>query len=121
MTVAVTEAGLAPIDPAAYADEDRLHEGLARPRREAPVHWVEAPGYEKFWAVTRHADIMENERNNSLFLDAPGRYWRPRRWTLRQSVCALSDRGWSTAALELVTGHTGGRCRTEACQASGKR
>jgi len=35
------------------------------------VHWVEAPGYEPFWAVTRPADIMEIERNNTLFLNAP--------------------------------------------------
>jgi len=71
MTLTVTEAGLAFTDPAAYADEDGLHEALALLRREDPVHWVEAPGYEPFWAVTRHADIMEIERNNSVFLNAP--------------------------------------------------
>src|SRR5260370_42097396 len=67
----VTQAGLAFTDPSAYADEDRLHEALALLRREAPVHWVEAAGYEPFWAVTRHADIMEIARNNALFLNAP--------------------------------------------------
>jgi cytochrome P450 len=71
MTLTVAEAGLALTDPAAYADEDRLHKGLALLRREAPVHWVQAPGFEPFWAVTRHADIMEIERNNELFLNAP--------------------------------------------------
>src|SRR5580704_19546193 len=71
MTLTVAEAGLALTDPAAYADEDRLHEGLALLRREAPVHWVQAPGFEPFWAVTRHADIMEIERDNALFLNAP--------------------------------------------------
>jgi cytochrome P450 len=71
MTLTVTEAGLAFTDPAAYADEDRLHEGLALLRREDPVHWVEVAGFEPFWAVTRHADIMEIERNNALFLNAP--------------------------------------------------
>ena len=35
------------------------------------MHWVEAPGFEPFWAVTRHADIMEIERKNALFLNAP--------------------------------------------------
>ena len=35
------------------------------------MHWVEAAGFEPFWAVTRHADIMEIERNNALFLNAP--------------------------------------------------
>jgi cytochrome P450 len=71
MTLTVTDAGLALTDPAAYADEDRLHAALALLRREAPVHWVEAAGFEPFWAVTRHADIMEIERNNALFLNAP--------------------------------------------------
>ena len=71
MTLTVTEAGLSFTNPAAYADEDRLHEALALLRREDPVHWVEAAGYEPFWAVTRHADIMEIERNNALFLNAP--------------------------------------------------
>jgi cytochrome P450 len=71
MTLTVTEAGLSFTDPAAYADEDRLHAGLALLRREDHVHWVEAAGYEPFWAITRHADIMEIERNNALFLNAP--------------------------------------------------
>lgn len=71
MTHTVTEAGLAFTDPAAYADEDQLHEAFALLRREDPVHWVEAPGFEPFWAVTRHADIMEIERNNALFINAP--------------------------------------------------
>jgi hypothetical protein len=35
MTLTVTEAGLALTDPAAYADEDRLHEALALLRRKA--------------------------------------------------------------------------------------
>jgi cytochrome P450 len=71
MTLTVTEAGLCFTNPAAYADEDRLHAALALLRREDPVHWVEAAGYEPFWAVTKHADIMEIERNNALFLNAP--------------------------------------------------
>jgi cytochrome P450 len=71
MTRTVTEAGLALTDPAAYADEGALHEALGLLRREDPVHWVEAAGFEPFWAVTRHADMLEIERNNALFLNAP--------------------------------------------------
>jgi cytochrome P450 len=67
----VTEAGLVFSDPTAYADEARLHEALRLLRREAPVHRVEAAGFTPFWAVTRHADIMEIERNHTLFLNAP--------------------------------------------------
>lgn len=70
-TLSVHDAGLVVAEPAAYADEARLHEALTLLRREAPVHHVDAPGYNPFWAVTRHADIMEIERDNKLFLSAP--------------------------------------------------
>ena len=71
MTLTVTEAGLSLADPVAYTDEDRLHQALALLRRQAPVHRVEADGYRPFLAVTRHADVMEIERNNGLFINAP--------------------------------------------------
>ncbi len=71
MTLTVTEAGLALTDPEAYTDEARLHEALALLRRQDPVHWVEAPGFDPFWAITRHTDIMEIERNHTLFHNAP--------------------------------------------------
>ncbi|WP_106397006.1 cytochrome P450 [Actinocorallia populi] len=70
-TLSLHDAGLALADPSAYADEGRLHAALSLLRREAPVHRVEAPGYNPFWAITRHADIMEIERDNKLFLSAP--------------------------------------------------
>ncbi|MFI6291394.1 cytochrome P450 [Nonomuraea sp. NPDC050790] len=71
MTLTLTEAGRTLTDPSAYADEARLHEALSLLRRDDPVHWVEAEGYRPFWAVTRHADIMEIERNHPVFLNAP--------------------------------------------------
>ncbi|MFI9550758.1 cytochrome P450 [Nonomuraea endophytica] len=71
MTMTLTEAGLTLADPSAYADEARLHQALSLLRRDDPVHWVEAAGYHPFWAVTRHADIMEIERNHPVFRNAP--------------------------------------------------
>jgi cytochrome P450 len=71
MTLTVTDAGRALTDPSAYADEARLHEALALLRREDPAHWVEADGFEPFWAITRHADIMDIERNHTVFHNAP--------------------------------------------------
>ncbi|GAA2158089.1 cytochrome P450 [Actinomadura napierensis] len=65
------EAGRALADPKAYADEARLHEALALLRRESPVQWVEAPDYTPFWAITKHADVLEIERNHEIFLNAP--------------------------------------------------
>lgn len=58
-------------DPAAYADEPRLHRALAHLRATAPVSWVDVEGYRPFWAVTRHADIMAIERANTLFTNSP--------------------------------------------------
>jgi len=73
MTTAMTieEAGLLLANPLSYTDEERLHRGLALLRREAPVHLVTAPGYRPFYAVTRHADIMEVERDGALWLSEP--------------------------------------------------
>ncbi|MQY05701.1 cytochrome P450 [Actinomadura macrotermitis] len=71
MSLTLAEAGRALASPAAYADDRRFHEALALLRRESPVHWVEAAGYNPFWAVTRHADVMEVERAHTRFLNAP--------------------------------------------------
>ena len=70
-TMTIEEAGLLLADPRSYTDEERLHRGLALLRREAPVHLVTAPGYRPFYAVTRHADIMEVERDGALWLSEP--------------------------------------------------
>lgn len=57
--------------PAAYADETTLHAALAHLRANAPVSWVDVPGYRPFWAITKHADVMEIERANTLFTNTP--------------------------------------------------
>ncbi len=36
-----------------------------------PSHWVDVPSYEPFWAITKHADIMEIERANTIFTNYP--------------------------------------------------
>lgn len=58
-------------DPTAYADDERLHRALTHLRANAPVARVDAPGYRPFWAITRHEDVMEIERANELFANAP--------------------------------------------------
>ncbi|MGE2834956.1 cytochrome P450 [Mycobacterium sp. SMC-4] len=58
-------------DPTAYADEPRLHAALTHLRANAPVSWVEVPGYNPFWAITKHADIMAIERDNTVFTNSP--------------------------------------------------
>jgi cytochrome P450 len=65
------EAAMVFADPQAYADEARLHAALTHLRANAPVSWVDAPGYRPFWAITRHADVMDIERANTLFTNSP--------------------------------------------------
>jgi cytochrome P450 len=71
MTMTIEQAGLMLADPLAYTDEIRLHEGLALLRQESPVHLVRARGYRPFFAVTRHADVIEVERDGALWLSEP--------------------------------------------------
>lgn len=54
-------------DPAAYADPARWHDEAARLRRDDPVHLVNEPGFRPFYAVTRHADVTEVERQHDKF------------------------------------------------------
>ncbi|HVH07792.1 MAG TPA: cytochrome P450 [Myxococcota bacterium] len=54
-------------DPKAYTDPQTWHAVAARLRREDPVPRIEAEGFDPFWAVTRHADLIEIERQPELF------------------------------------------------------
>jgi len=67
----VQQAGRVFVDPGAYADEGRLHEAFGVLRRESPVHWVEAEGFNPFWAITRHADVAAIETNVAVFRNEP--------------------------------------------------
>ena len=58
-------------DPKTYGDEAGMYALLARLRREDPVHWTQPEGYNPFWTITRHAHIMEIERQQTLFINAP--------------------------------------------------
>jgi cytochrome P450 len=58
-------------DPDAYTDEAAFHRACTLLRREAPVQRVEADGFDPFYAVTRHADVMEAERNPAVFRNRP--------------------------------------------------
>ena len=60
------------IDPACYAAHGYPHEEWRSLRREAPLEHFDAPGWPSFWAVTKHADIVEISKQPELFLNAPG-------------------------------------------------
>ena len=59
------------VDPTAYADEDRFHGACRVLRREHPVVRVESARYRPFWAITRHADVLDVERDHEHFRNAP--------------------------------------------------
>jgi cytochrome P450 len=70
-TPTMDEAAKVFADPQAYTDETALHAALTHLRANAPVSLVEVQNYRPFWAITKHADIMDIERNNTLFTNWP--------------------------------------------------
>jgi cytochrome P450 len=58
-------------EPSAYADPVAWHATAARLRAEQPISKVSLPEYPEFWAVTKHADVMEIERNSEIFTNEP--------------------------------------------------
>jgi cytochrome P450 len=56
-----------------YGTTGYPHDTWARLRREDPVHWSAPPGYQPFWAVTKHADVIEVSKQPALFRSA-GRF-----------------------------------------------
>ena len=57
--------------PETYADEKELHDIFTFMRKNDPVSWVEPNQYRPFWAITKHEDIIEIEKQNELFINDP--------------------------------------------------
>jgi cytochrome P450 len=54
------------VDPLAYAD-GRIHGTYRWLRANNPLGVAEPEGFDPFWVVTKHADILEVSRQNALF------------------------------------------------------
>ncbi|CAN5769430.1 cytochrome P450 [soil metagenome] len=54
-----------------YGTLERQHAMFTRLRNEDPVHWTEPDGYRPFWTISKNADIMQIERDQERFLNAP--------------------------------------------------
>ena len=65
------------IDPQRYARRGYPHDVWTRLRSEAPVEYFAPDGWEPFWAVTKHADIVEISKQPSRFSSAQGITLRP--------------------------------------------
>ena len=68
----------ASIDPLDLVDPDRYvrrgypHDVWTQLRAETPVAWMEAPGFEPFWAITKHADVQSVASQPLRFSSAQG-------------------------------------------------
>jgi cytochrome P450 len=60
------------VDPARFARDGYPHAVWTKLRAEAPVAHVAPPGYRPFWAVTKHADIVEVASQPLRFSSAYG-------------------------------------------------
>jgi hypothetical protein len=70
-TVWITD-GLELVSSHHYAREGAPHRLWTRLRAESPVHCCAPPGFEPFWAITRHADICEISKQPDVFSSASG-------------------------------------------------
>jgi cholest-4-en-3-one 26-monooxygenase len=59
------------VHPEAYAFHGYPHPTWARLRREDPVHWFDQTDGLPFWAITKHADIVEIGKQPDKFLNGP--------------------------------------------------
>jgi cholest-4-en-3-one 26-monooxygenase len=55
------------VNPDLYVQRGYPHAEWALLRREAPIYYYQRPNVDPFWAVTRHADIVNISRQPSLF------------------------------------------------------
>ena len=60
------------VDPARYARDGYPHAVWTRLRAEAPVAYCTPPGYRPFWAITKHADIVQISTQPLRFSSAQG-------------------------------------------------
>lgn len=64
------------VHPDLYASEE-IHAIYSKLRKEDPVHWTQPEGFRPFWSITKHADILEVERQNDVFINSQRTYLSP--------------------------------------------
>jgi len=76
------------VDPDRYAKSGYPHALWTRLRADAPVSRFEPPGFQPFWAITRHADIVAISSQPERFSSAspPGSSTRLRPGEKRASA-----------------------------------
>jgi cytochrome P450 len=64
------------VNPALVQDET-IHDVFAKLRREDPLYWTQPDHFRPFWSVTKHADILEVEKNHQIFVNRLRTYLSP--------------------------------------------
>ncbi len=64
--------GLQLIEPRRYMERGYPHAEWRELRRRAPVAYFEPKDWQSFWAITKHADIIEISKQPERFLNGPG-------------------------------------------------
>ena len=59
------------IGPEHYSQNGYPHKEWAYLRKHKPVFWCEHPKTDPFWAITKHADIIQIAKQPQLFLNGP--------------------------------------------------
>jgi hypothetical protein len=59
------------VDPVTCATPGAYDAIFSRLRREEPMRWTEPAGFRPFWTVSKYDDIVEIERQNDKFINAP--------------------------------------------------
>ena len=59
------------IDPAIYEEHGHPHFAFKWLRANDPLRFVSPEGFQPFWAVTKHADIVEIEKQPGIFKSRP--------------------------------------------------
>lgn len=86
------------VEGKSYSNPARVHEIMAKLRREQPVCWIEPEGYRPLWLISKAEDIKFIESNTDLFLAAP-----------RTSILSKEN---EKAIEEFALGETGGGLST---------
>ena len=59
------------IDPGQFARDGYPHDVWTRLRAEDPIHWYDRSPGERFWAITKHEDIVFIGKHPDLFISDP--------------------------------------------------
>jgi cholest-4-en-3-one 26-monooxygenase len=65
------------VEPARFARNGYPHDAWTQLRAEAPVAYFEPPGFEPFWAITKHADIQHIASHPTRFSNEHGLFVAP--------------------------------------------